>query len=47
MTNRIAKLAGNNGFGGQEKVKEASLRDLHRARTALDEVIAKLEGASV
>lgn len=47
MSDRITKLAGDGGFGGyRDTVKEASLRDLRRARTALDEVIDKLEGVS-
>lgn len=48
MGARVAKLADEDGFApSREKIKEASLRDLRRTRDALNEVIAKLEGASV
>ncbi|WP_155726962.1 hypothetical protein [Mycobacterium avium] len=44
---RVAELAGNSGFGDQqERIKEASLRDLMRARDSLNQVITKLEGVT-
>lgn len=47
MGDRVAKLAGNGGFGDQkERIKEASLRDLLRARDVLDQVITQLEGVT-
>ncbi len=43
---RLTKLSGNSGFEAHtERIKEASLRDLRKTRDALDQVIAKLEGA--
>ena len=48
MVDRMAKIADDGGFCSyRERVREASLRDLLRARSTLDEVIAKLEGALV
>lgn len=48
MGARVAKLADDDNFApSREKIKEASLRDLRRTRDALNEVIAKLEGASI
>lgn len=46
MGARVVELAGDSDFGNQERIKEANLRDLCRARDALNQVIAKLEGVT-